>query len=220
MDWRSFRQTSVIAASRSAKGKTECLRSRPARQQLCLSIALTVHYRHMRSRPSRIKRSCRTAMHDNVYPDRGAEVSACHLFPRVRWQYPPSTGIIEQAPLDELSRELGVRRPQGGRGEAPLSRARPMFETILNFLDRYRGTVWALMLVALAASFYFLTRLEILDSPERWMPRPTVEAWKVFDSHFDVGDTVAVGLHFTRPITEDDLPRLARLRKRFTLFRD
>ena len=41
------------------------------------------------------------------------------------------------------------------------------------------------------------------------MPRPTVEAWKVFDSHFDVGDTVAVGLHFSRPITEDDLPRLS-----------
>jgi predicted RND superfamily exporter protein len=90
-----------------------------------------------------------------------------------------------------------------------------MFETILNLIDRYRGTVWALTVAALVASFYFLTKLEILDSPERWMPRPTVEAWKVFDSHFDVGDTVAVGLHFTRPISEDDLPRLSRLRKRF-----
>ena len=30
-----------------------------------------------------------------------------------------------------------------------------------------------------------------------------------------MGDTVAVGLHFTRPITEDDLPRLSNLRKQF-----
>jgi len=89
-------------------------------------------------------------------------------------------------------------------------------ETILNLIDRFRGTVWLLTLAAAAASLYLLTRLEILDSPERWMPRPTVEAWGVFDSHFDVGDTVAVGLHFSRPITEEDLPRLSNLRKQFT----
>jgi uncharacterized protein len=88
-------------------------------------------------------------------------------------------------------------------------------ETILNLIDRYRGAVWLVMLAAMAASVFLLTKLEILDSPERWMPRPTVEAWKVFDSHFDVGDTVAVGLHFSRPITEEDLPRLAHLRKQF-----
>ncbi len=88
-------------------------------------------------------------------------------------------------------------------------------ETILNLLDRYRVPVWIVTLAACAASFFLLTKLEILDSPERWMPRPTVDAWRVFDSHFDVGDTVAVGLHFTRPITEEDLPRLAELRKRF-----
>jgi predicted RND superfamily exporter protein len=88
-------------------------------------------------------------------------------------------------------------------------------ETILNLIDRFRGTVWLVMLALLAASLFLLTKLEILDSPERWMPRPTVEAWGVFDSHFDVGDTVAVGLHFTRPITEEDLPRLSNLRKQF-----
>ncbi len=88
-------------------------------------------------------------------------------------------------------------------------------ETILNLVDRFRGTVWLVTLVLLGASLYLLTKLEILDSPERWMPRPSVEAWGVFDSHFDVGDTVAVGLHFTRPITEEDLPRLSHLRKEF-----
>ncbi|MES1213847.1 MAG: hypothetical protein ABUL64_04595, partial [Singulisphaera sp.] len=88
-------------------------------------------------------------------------------------------------------------------------------ETILNLVDRFRGTVWLVTLALLGASLFLLTKLEILDSPERWMPRPTVEAWGVFDSHFDVGDTVAVGLHFQRPITEEDLPRLSKLRKRF-----
>jgi predicted RND superfamily exporter protein len=92
-------------------------------------------------------------------------------------------------------------------------------ETILNLIDRYRGTAWLVTVAALAASLFLLTKLDILDSPERWMPRPTVEAWKVFDSHFDVGDTVAIGLHFRRPITEDDLPRLTRLRKRFAEIR-
>src|SRR5262249_39481908 len=92
-------------------------------------------------------------------------------------------------------------------------------EIILNLVDRFRGVVWLVTLVALAASLYLLTKLEILDSPERWMPRPTVEAWNIFDSHFDVGDTVAIGLHFTRPITEEDLPRLRRMRKEFAAIR-
>ena len=88
-------------------------------------------------------------------------------------------------------------------------------ETVLNLIDRYRGTAWLLTLAAAAASLFLLTKLEILDSPERRMPRPTVEAWKVFDSHFDVGDTVAVGLHFTRPITEKDLVAVERAAQAF-----
>jgi len=91
-----------------------------------------------------------------------------------------------------------------------------MFEAFLNLIDRYRGAVWFVIVAAVVASLAFIGKLEILDSPERWMPRPTVEAWKVFDSHFDVGDTVGVGLHFTRPVSEDDLPRLSRLRKRIS----
>ena len=90
-----------------------------------------------------------------------------------------------------------------------------MIEALLNRIDRHRRLVWALLICGVAASVYYVTRLEILDSPERWMPQSTVEEWKVFDSHFDVGDTVGVGLHFTRPIREDDLPRLARLRSKF-----
>ena len=83
-------------------------------------------------------------------------------------------------------------------------------ETILNLDRPFRGTVW-LVRWPHGGLGSLLTKLEILDSPERWMPRPTVEAWRVFDSHFDVGDTVAVGLHFSRPITEEDLPRLSHL---------
>jgi len=90
-----------------------------------------------------------------------------------------------------------------------------MIEALLNRIDRHRRLVWAVLLCAVAASAYNVTRLAILDSPERWMPQSTVEEWKVFDNHFDVGDTVGVGLHFIRPVREDDLPRLARLRSKF-----
>jgi len=87
-----------------------------------------------------------------------------------------------------------------------------MIEALLNRIDRHRRLVWALLICGVAASLYYVTRLEILDSPERWMPQSTLEEWMTFDSHFDVGDTVGVGLHFRRPVREDDLPRLARLR--------
>ncbi|MBI2824925.1 MAG: MMPL family transporter [Planctomycetia bacterium] len=90
-----------------------------------------------------------------------------------------------------------------------------IFEILLNLIDRYRRPVWVVTVVAAAASIYYIARLQILDSPERWMPKSTQKAWQVFDSHFDVGDTIAVGLHFRRPVTEDDLPRLSRLRKQF-----
>ncbi len=90
-----------------------------------------------------------------------------------------------------------------------------MIEALLNAIDRHRRIVWVVLICGVAASCYFVTRLQILDSPERWMPQSTVEAWKIFDSHFDVGDSIGVGLHFTRPVREDDLPRLARLRRKF-----
>ncbi|MBI1902151.1 MAG: MMPL family transporter [Planctomycetia bacterium] len=88
-----------------------------------------------------------------------------------------------------------------------------MLEAFLHFLDRKRGGVAVVTVAALLASCYFAARLEILDSPERWMPSTTLAAWDVFAEHFDAGDTVGIGLNFKRPITEDDLPRLRALRE-------
>ena len=46
------------------------------------------------------------------------------------------------------------------------------------------------------------------------MPRSTLAAWQVFEEHFDAGDNLGVALHFRRPITDDDLPRLRALRQK------
>ncbi|HEY2841157.1 MAG TPA: hypothetical protein VGJ26_18520, partial [Pirellulales bacterium] len=90
-----------------------------------------------------------------------------------------------------------------------------LLELVLNFIDRQRTLIWAMVVVAAIGSCLLLPRLEFNDAPERWMPKATEQGWKVFDAHFDVGDTVGVGLHFKRPITEDDLPRLRALRLQF-----
>ena len=87
-----------------------------------------------------------------------------------------------------------------------------MLETLLNALGRRRwltllGAV-SLFVVSLAA----IPRLALNDSPERWMPASSVRAWQRFDEHFDVGDTIAVGLEFHRAPEESDLDFLRRLR--------
>lgn len=87
-----------------------------------------------------------------------------------------------------------------------------MIETILQFLERRRRWFQAVCVVALLAGLALATRIRILDSPERWMPRSSVEAWDMLARHFDVGDMVAVGLHFHRPVTEADADLLRRLR--------
>lgn len=94
-----------------------------------------------------------------------------------------------------------------------------MLEAVLNAIDRlfagrYRYLALLLLLAALGWCGYAATGLRIEDSPERWMPRSTLEAWEVFDHHFDVGDTIAVGLHFTRPVNDEDGRRIRQLRER------
>lgn len=89
-----------------------------------------------------------------------------------------------------------------------------MLSRFLQTLDRFRKPLCALLLVVLAVCAYFTTRLQILDSPERWMPASTLAAWHVFESHFDAGDTVGIGLHFKRPVTDGDLALLKGLRER------
>lgn len=87
-----------------------------------------------------------------------------------------------------------------------------MLESLLNVLYLRRKLAWsvgcALLLVALA----FIPRLSLNDSPERWMPASSVHAWQRFDEHFDVGDTIAVGLEFHRAVRDSDLDFLRVLR--------
>jgi hypothetical protein len=83
---------------------------------------------------------------------------------------------------------------------------------LLNFLDQRRLATQGVLLLALLASAYFITRLSILDSPERWMPQTTLKAWDQFARHFEAGDTIGIGVHFRRPVREEDLANLRRLR--------
>jgi predicted RND superfamily exporter protein len=88
-----------------------------------------------------------------------------------------------------------------------------VLENLLVRLDHHRRITLFVLSIALGAAVWFLPRLQIEDSPERWMPRSTQDAWNEFDSHFDVGDTIAIGVHFRRPVTEADADRLAGLRR-------
>ncbi len=71
----------------------------------------------------------------------------------------------------------------------------------------------AVLAALLVAAAVYLPRIRIDDSPERWLPASTHEAWQVLDSHFNFGDTVAVGLEYTRPIRDTDLAPLREFRK-------
>ena len=88
-----------------------------------------------------------------------------------------------------------------------------MLEWVLKGWDRLGWGGHILVALLLGAACWGVPRLHIEESPERWMPESTVQAWRVFDEHFDVGDTIAVGLDFQRPVQNEDLPALVQLRK-------
>ena len=87
-----------------------------------------------------------------------------------------------------------------------------MLATLLTFLDRKRVATAVFCLVLLAFGLYFGSQLQIVDSPERWMPQTTQTAWTEFERHFDAGDNIGIGIHFTRPITDEDVVLLRNLR--------
>src|SRR5262245_38449555 len=66
------------------------------------------------------------------------------------------------------------------------------------------------------AALICLPRLKIDDSPERWLPADTRQAWRVLDEHFNFGDTVAVGLEYARPIRDEDIGPLRQLREQIS----
>ncbi|HEY2881981.1 MAG TPA: MMPL family transporter, partial [Pirellulales bacterium] len=88
-----------------------------------------------------------------------------------------------------------------------------MLERLLLALDRRPRTCLAVLLLLLVSTAIYLPRIKIDDSPERWLPASTREAWRQLDEHFNFGDTVAVGLEYLRPIRNDDLPPLRAFRE-------
>jgi uncharacterized protein len=68
----------------------------------------------------------------------------------------------------------------------------------------------------LALAAFYLPRLKVDDSPERWLPASTQDAWKVLDKHFGFGDTVAIGVEFLRPVQNSDVVALRQLREKLS----
>ncbi len=87
-----------------------------------------------------------------------------------------------------------------------------MLARLLNLLDSHRTTTQVVLWLAVLASCYFTTQLKIDDSPERWMPASTGASWREFEDHFEGGDNIGIGLHFQRPITDQDVELLHDLR--------
>lgn len=88
-----------------------------------------------------------------------------------------------------------------------------MLERILRTLDRYWLLCALLLLPVLGLAAYSASQLKIEDAPEVWMPKSSLEAWKVFDRHFGAGDSIALGLEFSRPVQDSDADLLRGLRQ-------
>lgn len=89
-----------------------------------------------------------------------------------------------------------------------------MLETFLNHLHRRRALTLAFGLLALVAIGGFAATLEVNDSPERWFPESTVEAWDRFQDHYEYGDTLVLGVQYHRPVQDDDFGFLKDIRLR------
>lgn len=87
-----------------------------------------------------------------------------------------------------------------------------MLESLLGALRVRRMPTLLASLVLLLVALALLPRLGLNDAPERWMPAASVQAWQHFNEHFEVGDTLAVGIEFHRAVRDDDLDFLRRLR--------
>ena len=90
-----------------------------------------------------------------------------------------------------------------------------MLEFLLNRMHRHRLVTLVLGLLAAVLIGGFSLTLTVDDSPERWFPQSTVEAWDRFQEHYEYGDTLVVGIQFHRPVRDDDLPFLKKVREKF-----
>ena len=96
--------------------------------------------------------------------------------------------------------------PQWGQGT--------ILVTVLQYLLHHRLLLAVLLAVTFGLSVGLVSTLEINDAPERWTPASLQAAWDEFSRHFPVGDTLAVALHFPRPVRDDDIFLLRTLRAR------
>ncbi len=83
---------------------------------------------------------------------------------------------------------------------------------VLQCLLHHRLGLVAFLAVTFATSLALIATLEVNDSPERWTPASLQAAWDEFARHFPVGDTLAIALHFSRPVRDEDIYLLRRLR--------
>ena len=56
-----------------------------------------------------------------------------------------------------------------------------MLESFLNLLARHRTITTVSALVLAVAGAVLASRLPVNDSPERWLPASSVEAWRQFE---------------------------------------
>ena len=87
-----------------------------------------------------------------------------------------------------------------------------MLESFLNRLHQRRALTLFLGLLAAVIIGGFATTLTVNDSPERWFPASTVEAWDRFQEHYEYGDTLVMGIQFHRAVRDDDLSFLKKVR--------
>src|SRR5688572_24880950 len=71
-------------------------------------------------------------------------------------------------------------------------------------------TLGLLAAVVIGAFSFTLT---VNDSPERWFPASTVEAWDRFQEHYEYGDTLVLGIQYHRPVRDEDLKFLKQIRQ-------
>ncbi len=89
-----------------------------------------------------------------------------------------------------------------------------MLAALLSIFDRRRAAVAVILAVSVICSVIYGAQLQIVDSPERWMPNSTLAAWGEFERHFDAGDNIGVGVHFTRRIENADVIPMRELRNK------
>eukprot|EP00913_Durusdinium_trenchii_P035232 g32962.t1 len=76
----------------------------------------------------------------------------------------------------------------------------------------YRRTTLLAGLLVFGVAAAAIPWLSFNDSPERWMPKSSVDDWNTFSEHFEFGDNIVIAIHFQREVTNDDATYLNKIR--------